>query len=309
MRAELPAEFDAAHYAGRYKDLRRFSDTKLRDHYLSYGKREGRSASIILRRDDFLSIIERGVSTLEIGPFLQPCLKRPEHSVEYFDVLDRDGMIKRAQQILDGSEEKHEYFVEGIRDAREICYVHPEGDLSSVEETFGNVFSSHCIEHQVDIIKHLNDVYDILEPGGRYYVIAPDKRYCFDYFHPESRFVDAVAAHLEKRKFHTPTKVLEHLMNCTHNDPTRHWAGDHGERRLDSGLYEQSPDHYRHALDLALSATWQYVDVHNWIFTPDSFREVIDKLFEKGFVKMPLVRVYPTVFNSMEFYAVFEKPM
>lgn len=51
----------------------------------------------------------------------------------------------------------------------------------------------------------------------------------------------------------------------------------------------------------------RYIDVHSWIFTPASFREVMSQLFDRGSIKMPVVRIYPTIWNSMELYAVFAK--
>lgn len=307
MRIKLPVEFDAIEYRERHHDLSKFNEDQLLQHYQKYGINEGRCPSVVASRDDFISLIECDLPALEIGPFVGPCLTRPNHNVEYFDVLNREEMIARAQMILDSSEVKETYFSEGIKNAREIKYVHKTGDLTSVSDTFSSVFSSHCIEHQVDIIKHLNDVFDLLEPGGRYFVVAPDKRYCFDHFHPESRFIDALAAHLEGRQFHTTNKVLEHLLMCTHNDPVLHWSGDHGAPRIDTNFFTRTVGAYDNAMHAAKLTKTEYVDVHNWIFTPDSFRDVMRRLFEGDLIKMPLVRVYPTILNSMEFYAVFEK--
>ncbi|WP_156134016.1 hypothetical protein [Ensifer sp. ZNC0028] len=247
---------------------------------------------------------------LEIGPFLNPCLRRPAYSVKYFDILNKEQMVARARKIITYSEEEEnrKHLLAGIEAAQEIDFNHPAGDLSSVSGRFRNVFSCHSIEHQVDLIRHLNGVFDLLEPGGRYYVIAPDKRYCFDHFHPETRFIDAVAAYIEGRQFHPPGKVLEHTMNLTHNDPARHWAGDHGSRRIDNEFFTERPGVFENVLEQARLAMGQYIDVHSWIFTPASFRVVMRQLFERGFIKMPVARIYPTLWNSMEFYAVFEKP-
>ncbi|MGF6253770.1 hypothetical protein [Ensifer sp. LBL] len=309
-KRSLPAEFDAKVYRKRYPDLRHMSAESAEAHYRDCGLEEGRCPSRVTSRLDFIGLVDRKKPVLEIGPFLNPCLRRPVHNVKYFDVLNKEQIVSRAQHILTYSEEEENrrQLRAAIEAAEEIDFSHPTGDLSSVPERFMNVFSSHCIEHQVDIIRHLNGVFDLLEPGGRYFVIAPDKRYCFDHFHPESRFIDALAAYLEVRQFHTPTKVLEHAMNLTHNDPGRHWAGDHGSRRIDNCFFDERPGVFENVLDQARLAKDQYIDVHNWIFTPSSFREVMRQLFDRGFVKMPVVKVYPTLRNSMEFYAVFEKP-
>jgi predicted SAM-dependent methyltransferase len=66
-----------------------------------------------------------------------------------------------------------------------------------VYEQFDIAFSSHVIEHTLDFIKHLNQVCDILKNNGHYFLFVPDKRYCFDYFSPESTMPDGKTRPLE----------------------------------------------------------------------------------------------------------------
>ncbi len=67
-----------------------------------------------------------------------------------------------------------------------IHFVSPTGNLEIVNECFDVVLNSHCIEYQPNLITHLNHIESILNPGGYYFVLEPDKRYCFDHFIPES---------------------------------------------------------------------------------------------------------------------------
>ncbi|WP_147023965.1 hypothetical protein [Methylobacterium oxalidis] len=240
-------------------------------------------------------------SVLEVGPFLSPCLTRPRHDVSYFDVLNGEQMLERARHLTSIPYER-EYWEERLKHPLEIDYFHPDGDLSSVPRTFANLFSSHCIEHQPDLITHMQQAYERIEPGGRYFMIVPDKRYCFDHYNPESRLIDVLGAHLERRRRACPTKVLEHRLATAHNDPVRHWMHDHGRPTL-----EERPEVFGYCLEEAATALETYIDVHYWMFTPDSFRRLMNELYEREFIKLRLERVYPTLRNTFEFFAVFRR--
>ncbi len=92
--------------------------------------------------------------TLEIGPFFRPLLKGPH--LRFFDVLSHADLVARAREI--GEEESN---------IPVIDFVSPTGDLSIVNQSFSYVLSSHCIEHQPDMIEHLQQVERILQPDGR----------------------------------------------------------------------------------------------------------------------------------------------
>ncbi len=214
-------------------------------------------------------------------------------NVRYFDVLDRAGLLKRAAELG-----------YPIVSAPKIDFVSPVGDLSVVDETFDAVVSSHCIEHQPDLVAHLAEVARILQPGGRYFVIVPDKRFCFDHFLGPSTAAGMVDAWKEKRKVHRLASVLEHRALTTHNDTARHWAGDHADPHHAASV----PTRLVAAMAEHEAAGGGYVDVHAWQFTPASFREVMGVLAAIGLVGLICQRVYDTPFGSNEFTAVLRKP-
>jgi hypothetical protein len=121
-----------------------------------------------------------------------------------------------------------------------IHYVSSEGDLSVVTEKFSCAFSSHCIEHQPDLIRHLNQVEDLLDRSGKYYLIVPDKRYCFDCVFSETTLDEIEQAHKEKRRRHSVQAIIEHRAYVSHNDPFRHWVGDHWDADYESK--REAPD-------------------------------------------------------------------
>jgi SAM-dependent methyltransferase len=281
----LPDEIEAETYRSVNPDLAHMTDGEVRAHYKTYGREEGRTSNRLRDRNDFATLIPSIANVLEIGPFCNPLLRGP--NVSYFDVLSQDELIARARLIgLDPSGVPY------------IEHVSPTSDLSIVNRHFDVVVSSHCIEHQPDLVGHLQDVGRLLSQGGAYFVLVPDKRYCFDHFIPESNLAEIMVAQHERRKVHTLRSLIEHRALITHNDSLRHWQGDHGvmfesvEWRLQAALRE---------FDDAKSG---YIDVHAWYFTPDSASAILAALEEMRLNPMTVHRVYATRFGANEFWMI-----
>jgi SAM-dependent methyltransferase len=288
---ELPPEVDIAFYRYIHDDLCSFSDAQLLEHFKLYGRDEGRLASPAAQRAGLLRTISPDAAILEIGPFTRPAIRGTK--VKYFDVMDRERLLERAAR-------------HGMptTNAPEIDYVSASGDLAIVPDaSFDRVFSSHCIEHQPNLIRHLQEVGRILKPGGRYYLAIPDKRYCFDHFLTEACVDELVRAHEERRTAHTFKSVYEHTALTTHNDPALHWRGEHTDPRS-SQLAERA----EYASKIYQEANGGYIDVHAWQFTPRSFRETMAELAERGLSPLKVERVYDTVYGQNEFTAVLVLP-
>jgi predicted SAM-dependent methyltransferase len=195
---------------------------------------------------------------LEIGPFLNPLIYG--NNVKYFDVLDLEHLKERAAKI-------------GYPAVRPvpIDYVDPTGNLRNIPDkhAFGMVVGSHMLEHQLDIVRHLQAVQDLLKPGGYYAIIVPDKRYCFDHFIPESSIADFLDDYRTMRYFsraHSLKSVIEHRALTTHNDAKKHW------KKVATGntLSERNdPDQTDRVLAAvrefeAAETNHEYVDVHNY---------------------------------------------
>jgi SAM-dependent methyltransferase len=287
--ASLPDVFDGEEYRLANPDLFQLSNTELIEHYRAFGEAEGRRANGLLSREAFAALVSPDAYALEIGPYYSPLLRGP--NMKYFDVLTRSAMIERAEREgFDGS------------GAPEVDFVSPEIDLSIVgESAFDAVLSSHSLEHQPDLIAHLKDVERALRPGGRYFAIVPDKRYCFDHFNAESDIAEIVEAYVERRRVHTLANVLRLSVMTTHNDSIRHWHGDHGtfleasSSRLVAGLADYE------------GGEGGYVDVHAWYFTPPSARAIFATLYESGYTTLELERLYPTRYGALEFWMVLRK--
>ncbi len=248
-------------------------------------------------KNDFLNSLPKNSTILEIGPFYSPFCKGT--NVKYFDILDTAALIDRALQINPDI---------GTQSIPVIDYVSATGDLSIIDATFDAVFSSHVIEHQWDFVEHLRKVGSLLNSGGKYYLMVPDKRFCFDHFNNLTTIADIINAHFEKRKKHSLKSVIEHRAFITHNDPVRHWRGDYGF--VDSAanrakLIDDIAERIKNAIT-EYNAN-EFVDVHAWYFTPDSFAEIIGILYKLKYTEFTISELHHTLKNSREFFVVLEK--
>lgn len=240
-----------------------------------------------ITRKRFLADLGHVPRILEIGPFDTPLLTGP--GVAYFDVLDQEGLRRRAAE--------HGRNPDGVPP---IHHVSPTGDLDSISARFDAIFSSHNIEHQPDLIGHLAKAGERLEPGGRYWMIVPDKRYCFDHYSPETTLGEVIQAHREGRTTHSAAAILLHSM-LTHNDSLRHWIGLHGPRPR---LPEREEDVRRTFEEIERAGQGEYVDVHAWQLTPRLLFDLIGDLRRLRLTDFEVERVHDTAFGAIEFFAV-----
>jgi SAM-dependent methyltransferase len=275
------------------------------DHYKKYGRSEGRiwgptdvpknslPRKTLSGRREFENLLqkrigEREFSLLEIGPLNAPLIRGPK--VKYFDLMNTQDLRAKAKGESLNPET-----------VPEIDFFDPNGDLRVVNERFDMVVSSHCIEHQPDLIQHLKNVSGLMKSGGQYWMAIPDKRYCFDYFFPETRLAEIVLANFEQRMKPTKWQVIEHRALTTHNDCARHWAGDHGD------IYADIRERWSEAEDYASANSNTYIDVHCWQFTPTSFAFIVKSLRNLNLIDLNLKVLYETPKSGGEFYCVLEK--
>ncbi len=243
------------------------------------------------RRTTLVAAAQAAPSALEIGPFHNPALQG-EH-IAYFDLQAQPELIARVAG----------YGLPTDRVPR-IDFFDSKGDLSGIDRRFAAVFSSHCVEHQPSLVRHLTQVSALLEPGGRYYVIAPDKRFCFDHYLPLSTLGGVIEAHVEDRRVHTLANLVDARTLVTHNQKLRHWTQDHGDYPTKQHVGNAA----RHAIAEHEAADGTYIDIHAWRFTPARFAEITAALKALGFTDLAPELVCETPPGQLEFTAVLRKP-
>jgi SAM-dependent methyltransferase len=284
----LPWEFEPEAYRQQLIGLESADAEDLADHYNEQGKKLGLAGNHLVHRQQFAALVPQDVLALEIGPFGSPVLSGP--NVRFCDVLDTEQLRRRAPE-------------HGVdpNQVPAIDYVMKDCSLDDIPERFDAILSSHAIEHQPDLVAHLQQVERRLKDGGRYFVLMPDKRFCFDRTMPESTIAEILQAHAERRTRHTLRSVVEHHAFKTHNDPHAHWRDQASPTAM---LPRVELKNLAAALREYEEANGSYIDVHAWYLTPDSFRQIVKLLNELKLIHIQVERLYRTRRNSVEFWAV-----
>lgn len=289
----FPTNFDINIYK-KHEDLKNMDKENLINHYIIYGKLEGRICSKIHDRNSLINFIDtNNLHCLEIGPFDCPVLRGEK--VKYFDVLDQYSLKKRNKECDRPFPSDNVPFID---------YVDSKGDLKVINDKFNIILSCHSIEHQLDFIQHLKDISNLLKENGYYVILLPDKRYCFDHFIKESTLADIISDHLNKPKLHSVKSVIEHRALTCHNDSIRHWNNDHGDQ-----TYVSNPEIIMSAIKEYQNSVFtnQYTDVHSLQFTPESFENIINLLNKLNYINLVVDNIYNTIKNSCEFYVILKK--
>ncbi len=221
---------------------------------------------------------------LEIGPSHNPLLaKRDGYDIRIADHLDREGLLAKYT---------------GLRPTQlieEVDYVLAPGRLTdSISDRFDYIVGSHLVEHVVCLVSFLQDCEALLKPGGVLSMAVPDKRYCFDVFRERSGLGRVVDVYRAAPAVHTEGAVLEHKLNQVRKADQVAWSEGF------AGTYHFSNTMERAQLWAAQAAAGEYVDTHNWVFTPHHFRLLVRDLHELGLIGLQEQAFHDTV--GPEFY-------
>lgn len=243
------------------------------------------------RKDYFLKHFSTKDKGLEIGPSHNPiAAKKDGYKVTIVDHADQEGLIKKYKKLgIDTSKiEKVDYVWDGNQTMTELI---------NQPKSFDYIIASHVVEHTTDLLTFLEDCESLLKPTGKLCLAVPDKRYCFDYFRFPTNAGELIEAHRKKNVRHTPGKVFDFLINATKKGEDSAWGSE------SSGDFEQLYDlkfikkKYKEA-----QKAEEYFDIHNWMFTPASFKLLISDLQKIGLTKLSYADSMPT--QGFEFFVV-----
>ena len=253
--------------------------------------RRYRSAKPASRDEILLRAIDRQALGLEIGPSHRPtAAKRDGFNVRILDHLDAAGLrTKYADHGVD------------IAAIEEVDYVWRGESLEELVagERFAWIIASHVIEHVPDLVGFLGSCERILAPGGVLSLAVPDKRYCFDCERENSSLARVIDVGLAKPTNHSPGTAAEYFLKVRRKGGQISWREGH------QGVLEPV-----HGLQDALSAMamvqqGHYYDLHEWVFTCDSFRQIIRDLWDLRLSGLRERFFTPT--QGCEFFVTLEK--
>ena len=175
---------------------------------------------------------------------------------------------------------------------------------------FDAIISSHNIEHQPNLVKHLIDIESILKDNGEVHLWIPDYRYEFDHYKSESGIIDVLDNYFSNRKKPTFVKLLEmHLLqteNDTHIQQSRYKRESRDDylnikRNLLNGIGKFSLNELKNMYDSS-----EYIDAHVWNFTPHGFEAIINILYMYKLTNFK-VKYINQFNNSHEFFVTLIK--
>jgi len=247
------------------------------------------------RRECLLSGLTKTDRLVEIGPSYNPLAPKAEGwCVFTIDHDDRRGLVKKYT------------FDPAVSTSRieEVDFVWRGGSLSDAVPaeqygTFDAFLASHVIEHTTDVVSFLVSAQTLVGERGRVILAVPDKRKCFDLFRPFSSTGDAIVAHREKRVRHTAKVLFDRVAYAVNKDGGPGWAIDN----LTAPQFSVPFADTIRFLDQADAP--DYVDAHQWVFTPASFELMVLELSALGFVDLRVEDCREAV--ETEFYAWLRK--
>ncbi len=280
-------KIDYEYYRNNHDDLIAFDNSKLLEHYADYGYAEGRIPSPLALRENFFNTFEES-TYLEIGPFFTPIMRGK--NIKYVDVLSQKQLKKRAKDLKVSQD-----IIDSIT---KIDFVTKDGTLGLINEKFDTVISSHNLEHQVNLISHLNEVSRLLKLGGSYKMVVPDCAFCFDATIKPSMISEVISKSLNQDKIHSLEKVIEHRALTDHNDSALHWE-DSLKGFKPYNLIDVSRVSF--AIKEFKEANGEYIDVHSWQFRPHTLSDILQSLIELKLIEFSSVSCYGSVYGRCEF--------
>jgi hypothetical protein len=140
-----------------------------------------------------------------------------------------------------------------------------------------------------------------LRPAGILSLVVPDQRFCFDYFRFPTTTGEVLNAYVLQRARHSPGAVFDHVALAAERNVQIAWGRTSvGEVTLKHNIADAVFQYER------AKSSNEYIDIHNWRFTPSSFRLILREL--RALHLTPLVEKSFFETAGCEFYVSLGKP-
>jgi len=245
------------------------------------------------REEIILARIKRDGLGLEIGPGCAPIApKRNGFHVHVLDHCDRKALVEKFRP--------HGINIENIEEVDFVWDGRPYAELIGRRHAYDWIIGSHVLEHTTDLVGFLNDCDSLLKDDGILSLAVPDKRYCFDWFRPLTGIGRVIDAARNPQKIHSAGTVAEYFLTVVSKGGRIAWdTREKGEFEFVHSL-EQAKQAIRDVSEHKV-----YLDVHEWCFTPTSFRLMMRDLFELGFIQLKELAFHPP--QGSEFYITLSR--
>jgi SAM-dependent methyltransferase len=230
--------------------------------------------------------------TLEIGAFDSPVFIRDlGDPVQYLDWFSKD-------ELYEQHKDNPRRLLTNIVDVDYVIKDHLFA--RHIPERFDRIFAAHVVEHVADVVLWLQQLETLLTEGGRVHLAVPDRNYTFDYYRRTSSAIDIIRAHEDRLTRPSKWQIADSIYHHQRVELSRLWEGE-------TPTPFQPRFSLAEALQKAERAAQEYTDVHCWVFTPDSFAQVMQQLRECGLTCFVVREIYPAVRGDNEFSVFLSK--
>jgi SAM-dependent methyltransferase len=247
----------------------------------------------ILFEIDFKNPLVRGI---EIGPLCRPIVEKKDGNIFYVDYADKAFLQKRYQHDPDVN-------IFEIVDTDGIWGANSLADAIREFSPVDYVIASHVIEHVPDVISWLQELDQVLMPGGRVSLVIPDKRYTFDFARSLTSIADLLGAYFGRYRIPMPREVIDHVLSHQHLHVVDAWNGAYPPKRI------HTIDDLNGVAQLAndILKNNSYHDVHCWVFTPLSFCKLMLEFSRLELCNFLCRNFFNTQRNELEFFVQLQK--
>jgi predicted SAM-dependent methyltransferase len=231
---------------------------------------------------------------IEIGARGAPLIRREHGNILYADHAPTEELRANLPPRVDPAS------------LVEVDIVTRGGPLAAVAPSRADyIVASHVAEHVPDLLGWLNDLHDVLQPGGTLGLAIPDRRFTFDIFRNESTVAEAVEAYLLGATRPSLRQIFDSAWQSVDVTVSQGWDNDVPQQ---AGIAHRM-ERLRPAFELVreVHRSHRYNDAHCWVFTPASFLDIADQASRLGLFPFLLETFHPTGARGYEFYAVLRR--
>ena len=248
------------------------------------------------RKKLFLLSLGKDSKILELGPSFNPLAPKTIFpGTEIVDHLPTEELIEKYKEHgVDTSKIEH------------VDYVYRGGSLYTLinkESYYDFILSSHVIEHTTNFIEHLQDCAKLLKKnGGVLRMAVPDKRGMFDLLREKTSLQGVINRYYDTNftTVHSPGAVVDYHMKVCNLDDRIAWSREESTDAISDRLKFLGQKATRAQLQATLRRTFS--DVHEWVFSPISFKLLCNDLKELGFIDLGVSKLVESPHYAHEFY-------
>ena len=248
------------------------------------------------RKKLFLLSLGKDSKILELGPSFNPLAPKTIFpGTEIVDHLPTEELIEKYKEHgVDTSKIEH------------VDYVYRGGSLYTLinkESYYDFILSSHVIEHTTNFIEHLQDCAKLLKKdGGVLRMAVPDKRGMFDLLREKTSLQGVINRYYDTNftTVHSPRAVVDYHMKVCNLDDRIAWSREESTDAISDRLKFLGQKATRAQLQATLRRTFS--DVHEWVFSPISFKLLCNDLKELGYIDLGVSKLVESPDYAHEFY-------